>query len=400
MSAARRSSGSGVVVALVIFVVLTFVCAGGAIWLYQQNAMLKQAVAENQRVFHAKVASIFQQHNWDLPEDMDALYGMKFGEKTFEAVAERLGEAVEYEHLRELLGWEGVNEVQAVLDTSPAQGQAERYSTVAGLMKFYEEQYVALTERVAQLEKDLRNKEQVIADKAAALTKLQRDLQAQIKQLDANYTAAIAQQQKQFNDMKAMYEQARAALAQLQESFGKARQDWEAQAAKLHKEIEGWKQLYMQATGGQEPGTKMKPAGKIMDVEPVHQFVILEGGRDAGRKPAEKYVVYSELPGAVRTRKAEVHVTEVYDTTSLATIFNQKEQVLAGDLFVSKQTWDSFYPPARVARAVPAPAQEQPAEQQAAPAPQPGQEAPAPAEETPAPAPEEGGEEGAGELPY
>ena len=42
MVALRRSTGSGIVVALIIFIVLAFVAIGASLWLYQQLSITKQ----------------------------------------------------------------------------------------------------------------------------------------------------------------------------------------------------------------------------------------------------------------------------------------------------------------------------------------------------------------------
>jgi len=348
------------VVALVIFIVLTFVGIGAAIWLYQQYSILQRAVAANQQAFEQQAASVFQREGWDLSHEVGAEYGFKYDEQAYAQVAQKLNQAAEYEALLALLGWESTNEVQSALDVSPVQDERpdERYSSIAALLGFYEQQYELLTERVRELDAEVAAKQQLIDDKTAALTRTQNELRAEINELDAAYKAALAEHRKQFNDMQDMYEQARALVRECRDNYDRAREQWEASAADLRKEAEAWRNEYLRVTRGEAAGETMTAAGKVLDVEPIHEFAILEGGNDVGREVNQRFVVYSELVSGLRTRKAEVRITEVRNTTSLGVLFNQKEQVLEGDSFVSKEVWDQFHPSARVAEA-PAPLPEE-----------------------------------------
>jgi len=166
------------VVALVIFIVLTFVGIGAAIWLYQQYSILQRAVAANQQAFEQQAASVFQREGWDLSHEVGAEYGFKYDEQAYAQVAQKLNQAAEYEALLALLGWESTNEVQSALDVSPVQDERpdERYSSIAALLGFYEQQYELLTERVRELDAEVAAKQQLIDDKTAALTRTQNEL--------------------------------------------------------------------------------------------------------------------------------------------------------------------------------------------------------------------------------
>ncbi len=389
MAAARRSTGSGVVVALVIFIVLAFVGIGAGIYLFQQYAILKEAVRENQLAFESNIATVFKDQKWDLGREIGAEYGLHYDEQAFRDVAGKLELAAEQEAMVPLLGWKNSGEVKGALQLSAAQAeQPEAYATVAGLLGFYEERYKALTERARSLEQQVANQQQITQDKAAELAKVQSNLMQQINNATTDYKNALAQHRKEFADVKQMYERARDELKQSRDDYQKAQQRWEAMLGEVRKEADGWKELYQNVIRGikvEEVG--LKAAGKVLEVEPLHELVVLEGGDDAGRKVNQKFVVYAEAPGGVRTRKAEVHISKVEKTTCLATIFNQAQQILRGDQFVSNEVWEKLYPPARVAEA-PKPA---PAPTEAAPpkvtAPPP--EVPKPVPAPPVPAPEE-----------
>ena len=357
MAAARRSSGSGIVVALVIFIVLAFIGIGAGIYLFQQYAILKQAVMANQRSFEGNVGSVFKRQLWDLTREIGAEYGFEYDEKAHQDVAGKLALAADQEAMVPLVGWKNSGEVRSALQLSPVQTeQPEAYSTVAGLLSFYEQEYKALTDRARNLQQQVANQQQIIDDKAAELAKVQNGLEQQINQATTDYKNALAQHRKDFNDMKQMYEQARGEVKQGREDYDKAQQRWETILAEVRKEADGWKELYQKVVGGGKiEEARLTAAGKVLEVEPIHEFAVLEGGEDTGRTTNQKFTVYSEAPGGVRTRKGEVHISKVEKTTSLATIFNQKQQILRGDMFVSNEVWEKFYPPARVAE-VPKPA--------------------------------------------
>ncbi len=346
MATARGRSGSGVAVALVIFIVLTLVGIGAAIWFLQQYSILKKAVAANQKAFQTSVASVFQERDWDITRQVGAEYGFEYDEKAYDDVAGQLKAAIENEKLMPVLGWENLSAVQSALDLSPVQEEADAYATMQGLLGFYEGEYKRLTERTSELENAVRHGRELIADKTAKLTEVQERLGRELNEAEAKHTAALADLTKQFDEMKAMYEQARNEVREWQGNYDAAQGKWEAAAAELRKEADGWKELYDKITGGEEIGKKMVAAGKVLGIAPGYDFVMLEGGEDRGLKKNDKFVVYSEFAAGVQTRKGEVHVSNVYRTTALATVFNQKEQILDADLFVSVATWEKFHPPA------------------------------------------------------
>ena len=136
MAAAKRSSGSGVVVALVIFIVLALIGIGVAVWVYQQYAIVKKAALANQASFHGKVAKVFDGRQWPLERSVGAEYGLEYGPDAFDDVAAKLHDAGAYEDMVQVLGWHSVEGVKSALEVSPVQDQAtgETYSTLQGLL--------------------------------------------------------------------------------------------------------------------------------------------------------------------------------------------------------------------------------------------------------------------------
>jgi myosin heavy subunit len=327
-------------VALVIFIVLAVAGIGSAVWFFQQYRIVSQAVATHQESFDQTVAGIFRDRNWELSSQPGAEYGFRYGAEAYQDVAERLRLAGRYEDMRPLLGWETPQAVENALELTPAEGD---YEAISGLLSFYEKEYQRLTERVDELQGQVKNQEQMLRQKTAQLEQVQQNLEQELANEVQKHQEAMAELRGQYEQTLQQYREARQAVQQCNEQLQQAREEWKQELAQARDTADEWKRLYQQLASPPQQ-EKLQPAGVVLDVEPSRDFVMLAGGEDAGRKRNETYVIYTTGPQGRRQRKAVVLVNSVFNKTSLATISSQTDTILEGDPFVSQKVWERFRP--------------------------------------------------------
>jgi len=350
MSAARRSSGSGTLTALVVFIVLAFIGIGAALWLYQQKAILQEAILKNQSAFEGEVGQIFRDNRWDLTAKTGAEYGLEYDTSAFREVADKLKLAAELEKMRPTLGWDTAAAVEKALSDSPVQqGRTDRYGALSSLLAFYENQYDQLTKRVETLEGEVGAKEQQLADKTQLMNELQNKLLGEKNEAIAQYRTDVERREEQYRLLNQRLEEARKDLENTRGELKKAEEEWKARLAEVEQEAKTWERLYKQTLKGEDTEETMKAAGKVLAIEPAHEFVMIEGGSDVGRDALARYVVYVQNPSGARTKKGEIMISAIHGKTSRATVLQQSEQILAGDLFVREDIWKKFQEPKQVA---------------------------------------------------
>lgn len=396
MAAAKRSSGKGTVIALVVFIVLAFAGIGVSIWLYQQNTIIRQAATSNQSDFRREVASLFDEQGWDLDRRVDTPYGLQYGEDAYSQVRQKLQDAAMLEKMGPVLGWDTYESLQEAVENSPAQeGETDKYGALRQLFGYYEQEYTALNERVAELSRDLDTALKQLDDKRKAMNEMQNRLETEKNQAIEKHQQDIAKLREQYNEMQQMYQDTREELQQSQGNFDQAQKDWEQKLSEMEARAEELQQAYEQAMRGPEEIKELEPAGQVLSVEPRHEFVVLAGGEDSDRERNQTFVVYTRTPSGQVRGKGLVVANNIYETTTLATIREQQIQLLEGDLFVPKKIWDRFHAggeqvaerrPTRRAPREPAeeeavPAEEEPSEEEPAVEGAPVEEEAPPAEE-------------------
>lgn len=343
MAAARGRSGTGTIVALVVFIVLAFGGIGMSIWLYQQNTIIQQAARANQQYYEREVASIFEEQEWPLDTAVDATYGFRYGEEAYSQTGEKLQDAVLLQEMRPVLGWNTPESITEKLQESPAQQDlTETYDSLRGLLGYYEQEYQRLRQRTQELKGNLESTEKQLADKSEAMNQMQNSLMKEKNEAIAQHKKDMEDLRNQYNEMKQMYQETQQKLQDWQKKFDQAQQEWENRLAEAKNEAQDWKQLYQRATAEDQEVEKLVSAGRVLSVEPRHEFVVLEGGSDEDWEKNQRFVIYTESPAGVRTMKGQVVINNVYDTTSLATILSQQEQLMDGDMFVQQKTWNKF----------------------------------------------------------
>ncbi|MFW6456821.1 MAG: hypothetical protein ACOC0A_00865, partial [Planctomycetota bacterium] len=177
MSAAKRRSGNGLVIALVVFIVLALTGIGTSIWLYQQKAMMQQAIDANQADFEEQIKSVFEDENWDLDTRADASFGIRYGKDAFGNVQTKLAHAALLEDLRPVIGWDSPESITDRLNDSPAQeADQDQYETVRGLLGFYEQEYERLKSQIDELNSDLESERSKLKDKTSTMDEMQKSL--------------------------------------------------------------------------------------------------------------------------------------------------------------------------------------------------------------------------------
>lgn len=251
MAAVRRSSGKGTVIALVVFIVLAFAGIGVSIWLYQQKTIVQQAAGANQQYFRREIGSVFDEQGWDLDRRVEAPYGMEYGEDAYSQVRGKLQDAAMLEKMGPELGWNNYQSLHEALVNSPVQRTGEhQYETLRGLFNYYEEEYQRLTDRVAELSRQLQTTQNQLADKSQAMTEMQNRLEKELNDAVQKHQESIAKLRQQYEDMQQMYQNTRQELQSSQTRFDRAEEDWEQNLNNLEEQVSNWKQAYELAVRG------------------------------------------------------------------------------------------------------------------------------------------------------
>ncbi|MFP4028995.1 MAG: hypothetical protein ACLFWL_14490 [Candidatus Brocadiia bacterium] len=354
MTAKRRSSGSGTVVALVIFIVLSFIGIGAALWLYQQNTILQSAIDENQLAFKGTIGKKFEEYRneftqkrWDLEASEGAEYGIQYREDSLRNVADKLEESAEYERMVDKLQWDSAKQVQTKLEETPAKG----YNKMANLVGYYEEEYERLNAKVKELSGTLKDKEELLTKKTEQMKKFEQRLTQQKNNLIKRHKEKTAELEEQYSEMTELRQEAREDFKDMKKQKEQLEKQENRKIDDLRDRIDKWEQKYQMATAGGPVEKTMESAGQVLVVEPSEEIIMLEGGEDCNREKNKRYVIYAENPSGEKTVKGEVILSRIYDSTSQATILSQQEQMVNGDLFVAKTVWEQFQKAKQVAKA-------------------------------------------------
>jgi hypothetical protein len=351
MAAVRRSSDSGLIVALVIFVIFAVACLGGAVWFYQQFDKVKTATGRVQSDFDTKVNSVFAQQGWPLDKQTPDEWGIRFVGESFDDVALKLKAAAEYEDLQDsLLGWnsiEGARQAveEAGLQTVAAERGEGAFTTLRGLLEGYEIDHQALTTQA----NDLQTKNDALTterDRIRARTEQDlADLRRQNTQVVADYnkkagdlTAANTDLNNRVGELTRELEDSR---RRHQEEMDARRRD----VTDLKAEVDKWRDKYEEAVAGPGEREVLMADGKVLEVDSKYDFVVIEGGENSDVKANDRYVVYSVTPDGRNKKKGVVLVGQVRDVTSVATIASEEpgSYILKGDKYVSQARWSQFY---------------------------------------------------------
>lgn len=352
MTPARGNSGKGIVIALVIFIVLALAGIGTSIWLAQQNSIIRQAARHNQQEFERTAGEVFEEQDWELDEDVQLPFGLRYGEEAYGQVGRKLEEAAKLEDMDAVLGWNTPEGVRDKIDSSPAQeDQTEPYSTIRGLLGHYEEEYERLNKRVTELKGQRDEAEAKLEDKGEAYDEMQKKLEKEVNDAVSEHQEKIAQLREQYTEMEQKRDSTREELDESRDKYDEASKEWENKVEEIEEEAQKWEKMYQQATAEDEEIDELSAEGKLIEVERRHEFVLLEGGKDINREVDQKLVVYTQTPDEKLEKKGEVVINEVYETTSLAVILDESERFLKGDLFVTSNEWDRYDDTSRVAKA-------------------------------------------------
>ncbi len=349
MAAVRRSSESGVVVALVVFVILAVAGVGSAIYFYQRYAQTRQAVATTQQAVQETIHAVFKDAGWSLTTREASPLGVEYTQESFGDVAARLGEAAEYEDLREnLLGWESIDGLRDAIRTAPVQKEAEAagnppMATLKGLLALYGKLYQQRVSEVASLKAQSQELKQQLNRAESEKTELENQLRAQLNAEAQSYkqkTVALQQSNDELNkELGRRSQQA----SKRQEEYQKQLNQANSKIASLQDQVEEWKERYWERVRGPEKRPQLQPDGKVIRLDEEDDFVYVEGGQDKGFRENERYVVFERMPSGEDRKKAIIVLGEVGEIVSRAAIVSEDQYVLEGDYFVSVARWDEFH---------------------------------------------------------
>ncbi len=345
MAAVRRSSGTGVVVALVIFVLLAVVFLGCAVYFYQQNRLARQGVAANQAAFQQTVHQKFREAGWELSTQSPSELGFRYVQESYSEVTSKLDQAAQYEKaVRPLLGWQSVEGMHSDASGSPIQQEAETtYQTVRGLLAGYEDSYVALNDTVADLTRRNTDLSQRLEATKNELVETESQLNQQLNDAAEQYRQALAQLDADYTDMTQRHGRQREDATGCREELQEVRAANRTGVTELQQTAAKWREMYEAEIAGPGPREVLTAAGQVLAVYSEHDFVMIEGGADRNVQENDAFVVYSMNPDGTARKKGVVLVGQVHDHTSLATIAREDAYIVGGDSFVSQERWDQFH---------------------------------------------------------
>ncbi|NLX59055.1 MAG: hypothetical protein GXY74_08200 [Phycisphaerae bacterium] len=345
MAAVRRSS-NGLIAALVIFIILTVVGVGGAIWSFVTLREAEQAIQVTQKDFHDAVQPVFSESNWELPVQTPTEFGVRYARESFAEVAAKLKEAAEYEKVvKPMVGWDSVGAMQTAMGEYAVQKQAAEqgeplFQTLRLLLDRYDGSYQSLTARAAELTGQLETANEQLAKARGDLAKTREDLQAQNSQNLRDFQQKLGGLQEANADLQARVEEHRREVVSWQQRHQEEVNARRTEVAAVQAGADEWRKMYEEAVAAPDERQRLAPDGKILEARSDHDFVVIEGGADRGRMEDQTYVVFAVNPDGSARRKGTILVGRVLSHTALASVLDEEGgYVLVNDPFVSEVRW-------------------------------------------------------------
>lgn len=345
MAAVRRSRGSGTLIALVVFVLLTFISIGAAVYYAMKASTAVSQLKENQQAFEEAVVSYYRDQGWEVPTAQDpGVYDVRYDSSTYGAVATRLQDAATFQQMASVTGWESPDAVQDLLQNSPlAQDREASFETISGLLQAYGQSYEDLNSRVAQLNQQIKSLKSQLDKKDQALNEALAQKRQQLNKASDTYQQKMKERRQKYQALLEAYQKQRDQTEKWRQQYKQTVQQNKKQVSQLEKDLEDWRQMYrrLRMKGEKE---QLRPGGKVLAVKPDYGFLVVAGGRKQGRKRDQKLVVYQETLAGQRERKATVVVTNVYDHTASASVISRQGNVELeeGDLVATLSSWEEF----------------------------------------------------------
>jgi len=350
MAAVRRSSDSGIVVALVIFIILTVVGLGGAIWSYQQLRVAQETIIATQNGFHDVIHTAFEQNGWELQTQTPAQLGVRYTRQSYEDVAAKLSAAAEYEKVvKPMLGWESLESAETARKGFTVQQEAAQrgdamYATLRLLLERYDDSYRDLTRRVADLTASRQATAEQLSKTQAELTDSQKRLREENSRNLQDFQTKLGELRAANDDLEARVSKHRQEAVAWQQKHQEEVNAHRTDAARLQAEADRWHKQYEDLVAPPGEREKLVADGEVIEMRSEFDFVVIQGGADQGYKEDDVFIVYTVTPAGVNKRKGTIVVGQVKEHTSIATVLDEEGgYVLAGDPFVSALRWNQFY---------------------------------------------------------
>jgi hypothetical protein len=342
-----------------VFLVLAVAAICTTVAFYQQAAQAKDQIRQQQSTIDASIGAAFRDNGWALDEQTPDVLGIKYKSTAYAQVADKLKQAAEYEkEVKPLLGWDTLASIQEAMRDSPAQKDAVAnnqapLSTMKELLSLYERSVAQQTRDIADLRGQVSALTKQKDDLANAMAAREKELGQQMNDLQKAHNDKVAQDKKDYDDLMASFDAQRQKTAETQASLQQEINAHKAESSKLQDEVAALSQKIHDLTVPGE-GKKLTSQGSVISVDGQYDLVYIDGGKDKNYKENDTFIVYSQTPGGLDRYKATIKITQVFDTTSRASIVEEKELVLKDDDFVSTQQWDQFHPVKPAAPAAPA----------------------------------------------
>ena len=342
---ARRSRGSGTVIALVIFVVLTFIAAGAAVWFYQQASAARIAMNQNQEAFKKQIVQYFSQQDWDMATATEpGVLNVQYDSSSYSAVRAQLQKAATFEKLSTVTGWKSPSAAKAVLaDADLSEDLNAQYETVSGLLAAYEQAYNDKKQTNADLARKVKSLNEQLNQKTKALANAEESLNAKLNDAISEYDQNVDEWAEKHKKLAQTHQEQTEKTEQWRQRYRQAKDEAEQKMENLQTELAQWKETVQKLRAGEQP-EKMTAQGEVLELDRQYKIAMVGGGEDLNRKRDERLVVYKETAAGKRIKKGEVVVTKVHPHTAATTVVSEVEDAMIseGDSCVTLDTWKHF----------------------------------------------------------
>ncbi len=314
---------------------------------------------EDQTAVETGVGAVFTANGWQLDTNSPPIMGFKYKHDAYGQVGARLKQAAEYQNdVLPLLGWQGLSGIQSAVNDAAVQQAAAQagespLSTMKGLLDYYETTVGQQTSDIGDLRKQVSNLTDQKDQLQTTLSNREAELGKQINDLEKSKADALAKDKKDYDDMVASFDAQRQKTQETDAKLQAEINAHKADSSKLQDQVAALQQKVHDLTVPGE-GKQLTAQGQVISVNGQFDMVYIDGGKDKNRKENDTFVVYNRAPDGSDHYKGTVKITDVYDTTSRASIVQEKDLILAGDNFASTEQWDMFHPAMPAAPAAPA----------------------------------------------
>jgi predicted RNase H-like nuclease (RuvC/YqgF family) len=249
--------------------------------------------------------------------------------------------------VRPMLGWDSAEGIKAAMADSPVQKEAAAkgeppYTEMRKMLGFYETSYGTLSQQVGDLQKERTALQGQLDDTKKQLLAKADELNKAKAETEQKINEKIAELNTSFKDLTGKLDQKNAEAVSFQQKYQQETEGRQKDVTDLKADAAKWRKMYEDAVAGPGAHEKLVADGKVMSIQPRFRFVTIEGGKNRGVKAGDVYVVYNIAPDGKAEMKGTVIVGQVNEYTSVASISEEKQYIVVGDLVVPQAKWEQF----------------------------------------------------------